>query len=585
MPSQPATRAAADLPLESCATERAAEAIRRGYDAYELAFLEITRRARDRFATRDWPGMQDDARERLALYGRMIAQVLDELHAVFPQAHRRADLWTDVRSVYAERIAGHGSAELAETFFNSVTRRALTTVGVNHDVEFVDFAFERVPPVIGGVGYRSYACNGSTADALRTMLAQYALGLDDGCLLHAAERIAARIEAAWSAGCASMRFDNLEMLEPVFYRRKGAYVVGRVRGGNRIMPLVLAFTHGHAGVQVDAVLLKESDVSIVFSFTRSYFHVDARRPSDVIQFLRTLMPLKPVAELYAGLGYNKHGKTELFRDLQRHLSRSDDRFVHAPGARGMVMAVFTLPSYDIVFKVIRDRFPEPKRTTRDAVRDQYRLVFMHDRAGRLVDANDFEHVVFDRERFSPALLDELLESCAESVRVDGDQVVIAHLYTERRVRPLDVYLKEADTAARIRVVLDYGQAIKDLAATNVFPGDLLLKNFGVTRHGRVVFYDYDELSLLEECRFRAIPPPRHPEDEMASEPWFHVGPADMFPEEFAKFLHMEPAEREAFLGTHGDLFEPGFWSGMQARLASGDIPDLAPYGPAARLGC
>ncbi len=265
------------------------------------------------------------------------------------------------------------------------------------------------------------------------------------------------------------------------------------------MPLAIALRNTERGIVVDAVVLTERDISVIFSFTRSYFHAAVRRVADVIQFLRSLMPYKPIAELYNALGHNKHGKTEAYRSLQRHLARTDERFGFAPGARGMVMVVFTLPSYDVVFKVIRDTFEQPKRTTRDRVRERYRLVFTHDRAGRLVDAQEFEHLVFARDRFSDDLLDELLHSASRSVHLEGDQVVIEHLYAERKVRPLDLYLSDADTAAAIRVALDYGQAIKDLAATNVFPGDLLFKNFGVTRHGRVIFYDYDELCLLSEC--------------------------------------------------------------------------------------
>jgi isocitrate dehydrogenase kinase/phosphatase len=350
------------------------------------------------------------------------------------------------------------------------------------------------------------------------------------------------------------------------------------------MPLVLALVHGSDGIVVDAALVAEAEVSIVFSFTRSYFHADVARPAEAIEFLRSLMPVKPVSELYNALGHNKHGKTELYREVRRHLDRTDERFERAPGTRGLVMEVFTLPSFDVVFKVIRDSFPPPKQTTPEEVRRRYQLVFGHDRAGRLVEAHTFEGLSFPRARFSRRLLAELVESSSRAVRVEGDEVVIRHGYTERRVRPLDLYLREAEDEAALHAALDYGQTIRDLAATGIFPGDLLLKNFGVTRHGRVVFYDYDELRLLAECDFRRLPAPRHEEDEWSAEPWFFVGSNDVFPEELGRFVPFDGSTRDAFLSVHGALYTPAFWQDIQRRNAAGEMVDIFPYPEERRLG-
>ncbi|MGH9577576.1 MAG: bifunctional isocitrate dehydrogenase kinase/phosphatase, partial [Terriglobales bacterium] len=323
--------------------------------------------------------------------------------------------------------------------------------------------------------------------------------------------------------------------------------------------------------------------SIVFSFTHSYFHVEVERPHEVIHFLKSIMPLKRVAELYIALGENKHGKTELYRDLLRQLERSTDRFEIAPGDPGMVMVVFTLPSYDVVFKVIRDKIPFPKTTTRRDVLKKYQLVFNHDRAGRLADAQEFEHLAFARDRFSEALLADLMETAADSVVVGDGQVVIKHLYTQRRMTPLNLYLRDAEEGAAREVAVEYGQAIKDLAATNIFPGDLLLKNFGVTRHGRVAFYDYDELCALTDCNFRDMPEPRDVEEELASEPWFYVGDGDLFPEEFITFMGLQGTVREVFLQMHGDLLSAEFWRKMQERHSAGEVIDIFPYREGRRL--
>jgi isocitrate dehydrogenase kinase/phosphatase len=560
-----------------------AEVIRRGFDAYESSFQAITRRAPMRFTDRDWAGMQADASERLDVYSTQLGEVDGELRALLSQGVTDKRIWSAMRQAYASGIAGYSAGELAETFFNSATRRAFSTAGVDAEIEFIDYAFTRVAPFLGRVTYQTYVRGDSTRDAIEALLGDRAFAVPYVDAAADANAVAARIEQAWEGGKAPTPFEDIEVLEPIFYRRKAAYLVGRVRGGNRVMPVVLALRNETGGVTVDAVLLSERDVSIVFSFTRSYFHADVPRPYEIIEFLRSLMPSKPIAELYSALGYNRHGKTELYRDLQQHLSRTTDRFEVAPGTRGMVMVVFTLPSYDVVFKVIRDRFAPPKRTTHARVRDRYRLVFRHDRAGRLVDAQEFEHLSFDRTRFSDELLEELSTCAGRSVTIDDSRVVIHHLYTERRVRPLDLYLKEMDSAACMRAALDYGQAIRDLAATNVFPGDLLLKNFGVTRNGRVVFYDYDELCLLGDCVFRDVPEPRYPEDELSAEPWYHVGRHDVFPEEFERFLQLSGTTRAAFLERHGTLFTRRSWADLQQRLRDGEVLDLYPYSPDVRL--
>ncbi|HEU4647441.1 MAG TPA: bifunctional isocitrate dehydrogenase kinase/phosphatase, partial [Gemmatimonadales bacterium] len=358
---------------------------------------------------------------------------------------------------------------------------------------------------------------------------------------------------------------------------------GRVHANGQCLPLVMPLLHGERGITVDAVLLTHDEASIVFGFSWSYFFVDAPYPRALVAFLSSIMPHKRIDELWTSIGHNKHGKTELWRNLMRHLERTDAKFNAAEGDEGLVMAVFTLPSFNIVFKVIKDTFLAPKRTTRRAVMDKYHLVFRHDRVGRLADAQEFEQLELRRRCFPPDLLDYLLRVAGSTVQADGERVVVRHCYTERRVTPLNLFLKQADAAAAHDAILDYGNAIKDLAGADIFTGDMLLKNFGVTRNGRVICYDYDELCLLTECHFRRIPPPRFDEDEYAAEPWFHVGEHDVFPEEFRAFLVPPGGLRETFLGAHSDLLDVDFWTGVQGRLAAGEIFDFFPYRQSRRL--
>ena len=249
----------------------------------------------------------------------------------------------------------------------------------------------------------------------------------------------------------------------------------------------------------------------------------------------------------------------------------------APGIKGLVMSVFTLPSFEIVFKLIKDKFGPSKNVTRQTVLDKYHLVKVHDRVGRMADTQEFSNLSLPLDRFHSACLKELLELCGNSVSVEGDQVVIKHLYTERRMTPLNIYLEACTDEERLAALDEYGQAIKQLAAANIFPGDMLLKNFGVTRHGRVVFYDYDEISYLTEVNFRKIPEPQTYEQEMASEPWYTVAAEDVFPEEFATFLFPSVEIRKEFAKLHGDLFEADYWKGLQERIEEGQMMEFFPY--------
>jgi isocitrate dehydrogenase kinase/phosphatase len=560
-----------------------ANTIHQAFAAYQKQFDTLTRQARWRFENQDWLGMQADAAERLDLYKNAVDRILLDIHKLLGE--RRSDklIWAGIKAVYSGLIASRDDWGLAETFFNSVTRRIFATVGVDPQIEFVDTDFETPPTPAKRPVYRTYERAASTVTLVEAILKDYRFGVVYQDLPRDAKLAAAEVEIHLRDIGALRVVERAEMIEAVFYRGQGAYLVGRVFSGTHLIPFVLALLNTPAGIVVDAVLLNENEVSILFSFTRSYFHVEVERPYDLVRFLKTIMPRKRVPDLYISIGYNKQGKTELYRDLLHHLASSIDRFEIAPGARGMVMLVFAMPAYDMVFKVIKDEFPPPKETTRAAVMAKYHLVFKHDRAGRLVDAQEFEHLKFERWRFSEALLHELQNSAAETVVVDEKHVVIKHLYVERQVMPLNIYLRETDEAVAVAAVMDYGHAIKDLAASGIFPGDLLLKNFGVTRHGRVVFYDYDELCLLPECNFRVMPPSQSYEEEISAEPWFAVRDNDIFPEEFERFLGLQGKLREIFLAHHADLFDPQFWQQHQARLRAGEVMHIFPYAQSQRL--
>ena len=560
----------------------AVASIHAAYEKYERGFEEITRRAQGRFERRDWSGAQADATERLALYKAHVDAAVADVHDILEDGVMERTVWAAMKSDHARSTAVRPDAELAETFFNSVTRRVFSTVGVDPAIEYL-YRSPSPPSLADPTIFDSYRAPAVDAALVRTILARipwavpYAQLDRDTALV--AELIDGRVRQTLNAPGPV----ELDMVRAVFYRNKGAYVVGRIRAGTEIIPLVLPLLHAERGIVVDAVLMTSDEASVVFGFSWTYFRVDAPSPRALVDFLGTIMPLKLVHELYTSIGYNKHGKTELYRSLMRHLEEPDARFAFVEGEEGMVMAVFTLPALNVVFKVIKDSFGAPKNTTRRAVMEKYHFVFVRDRVGRLADAQEFEHLEFPRRCFPDDLLEYLVRVAGATMRLEGDRVIVRHLYTERRVTPLNLFLKDANEAAAEDAVVDYGNAIKDLAAADIFTGDMLLKNFGVTRNGRVICYDYDELCLLSECRFRRIPEPASHEDELSAEPWFYVGEQDVFPEEFKAFLVPSGSLRETFLAAHGNLLDTTFWQGVQRRLRAGEVVDVFPYRRDARL--
>jgi isocitrate dehydrogenase kinase/phosphatase len=534
---------------------------------YNEEFGRITRRAALNFLAEDWHTAQLDAVARIELYELRVARAVAVVAGQLQSKRTDVALWTDIKRAYEIIVARRPDSDFYRTFFNSVTRDLFGTVGVNPEVEFCATSVGRAS---GAVPIRVYRVSGSLPTAVREVLTDLPFGAAIDDTDAAVHRVSAEIGRYFQTGRLSGHPESIELIEPLFYRGMHAFVVGRLIGDGSITPLVISFTNSSKGVQVDAVMLARADVGSLFGYARSYFHVDLPVVSAAITLLRSFMPRKSIDELYTVLGRAKQGKTERYFALQRHLDKSIDSFVHAPGERGLVMVVFTLPSHDLVFKVIRDQFGAPKTSTREDVIERYRFVFRHDRAGRLVDAQEFKQLRLPRARFMPALTNELLGEAGESCRIEGEDLIIEHCYIERRLRPLNLFLREADPAAAEAAIIDYGNSLRDLAASNVFPGDLLLKNFGVTNHGRVIFYDYDEICLVSDCVFRDLPKPSREDEEFSGEPWYYCGPHDVFPEQWLPFLSIPPALCGVFKEHHAELLTAAWWRNISEHCLRAD---------------
>ncbi|HIZ50081.1 MAG TPA: bifunctional isocitrate dehydrogenase kinase/phosphatase [Candidatus Pseudomonas excrementavium] len=550
------------------------------FDAYRATFRDLTLGARARFEKAQWPEIQETSTARINLYDERIFETRDRLSAD-PACSDilDADCWPAIKQAYIELIEDRFDDDLAETWFNSVFFKMHRHDQISDRTMFVHSTRPAVRKPSRVPLTRGFISGGCLTGLARQILDQYAFDAPWADFERDCQLIVRCLRQGLPDWAQLDHGLTVELIQPVFYRNKGAYLVGRVLSQGEKWPFVLPLVHREKeGISVDTVITDESEVSIIFSFTRSYFMVDVAVPVEMIGFLKRLLPGKQIAELYTALGFYKQGKSEFYRALIDYMARNpEDRFIMAPGVRGMVMTVFTLPGFNTVFKIIKDRFSPSKNISRATVIEKYRLVKRHDRVGRMADTQDFADFRFARDSFEPDCLQELLEVAPSTVIIQGDTVLVRQCWTERRMTPLNIYLESASESQIREALLDYGQAIKELAAANIFPGDMLLKNFGVTRHGRVVFYDYDEISYLTEVNFRHIPEPLYPEQEMSSEPWYSVGPNDVFPEEFPVFLFADIQQRRLFSQLHGDLFDADFWKGLQHQILDGKVIDVYPY--------
>ena len=569
-----------------------AKAMMDGFNRHYRLFRTESALAKHRFETADWHGQQRSARERIEFYDLRVKEASHRLEKEFRAHEQPMEVWQQVKLHYIGLLIDHHQPELAETFFNSVTTKILHRTYFHNEFIFVRPAvsteyIENDEPAAAPTYWAYYPSRDTLHETMARIIDNLRLQRPFQDLPRDTQRVVEAVSARLAHVTLRANF-QIQVLSSLFFRNKGAYVVGKIINGFNEVPFALPILHAEDGkLVIDACLFGEDDLQMLFSFARAYFMVDMEVPSAYVQFLRSLMPRKPRAEIYNALGLAKQGKTLFYRDFLFHLRHSSDKLRIAPGIKGMVMLVFDLPSFPYVFKIIKDYYPPQKDTTREQIKGKYLLVKQHDRVGRMADTLEYSEVAFARERFEDELIEEIRKFAPSQLEIsdrdgDGDEeVIIKHLYIERRMIPLNIYLQEAfdsgDHGQVERAVIEYGNAIKDLVAANIFPGDMLWKNFGVTRNGKVVFYDYDEIEYITDCNFRRVPAPRSEEEEMSGEVWYSVGPRDVFPETFGPFLLGHPMVREVFMRHHPDLLDAAFWQSHKERIEAGYVYDVFPY--------
>ena len=555
-----------------------AKTVLNGFDRHIYLFSEITQSAQQRFEKCQWAEVQLAAKSRNDFYDLRVAETLDTIKQDFRIDELNGELWQAVKVSYVKLLEKHFQPELAESFYNSVFCHLFEREYYHNAYIFVKSSCrlsQRKPPEIftrylpSEKGLYQTIADIMNRDELKVPYEN--LKRDINTLIRAFRKQAHKTRY-------QLEDLQFEMLNFVFYRNKGAYIIGKVISPAGETPFIVAVLNNEkGGLYIDALLTEGESMAVVFGFARAYFFVDCQHPHALVDFLKGLVPHKTRADLYSAIGFHKQGKTQFYRDFLNHLASSDDQFVLAAGIKGMVMSVFTLPSYPYVFKIIKDKFSPSKNMTKQDVKGKYRLVKLHDRVGRMADTMEYSEVAFPKDRFSDELLEELNKVASSIIRYEGDLIIIAHLYIERRMVPLNLFLADATDDELDMAIYGYGEAIKQLIAANIFPGDMLLKNFGVTRHGRVIFYDYDEITYMDEVNFRVKPTPMTEEQIYAAEPWYSVAPGDMFPEELATFALANPKYRAAFMKHHPELLEASFWQQCQKNVANGIVEDVFPY--------
>jgi isocitrate dehydrogenase kinase/phosphatase len=550
-----------------------------GFNHHYALFRDCARIAKAHFEAGNWLAIAHTSQDRIDFYDRRVAETVARLEREFGCAHIDEARWEAVKRHYIALLIDHKQPECAETFFNSVSCKILHRTYFHNRCLFVRPALSTEHIDADPPSYRSYyPRQHGLRHALIDVVLDFRLERRFADFRRDLRNILAAFRQRFPRPFALEANHQLQVLSSPFFRNRTAYIVGRVINGFHSYPFVVPLKHDADGkLYVDALLLEPEQIALLFSANRAYFLVDMEVPSAYVSFLRDVVPVRTEAELYTMVGLQKQGKTLFFRDFLHHLKHSTDNFIVAPGIKGLVMTVFTLPSYPYVFKVIRDKISPSKETTPEKVKEKYFLVKHHDRVGRMADTLEYSDVAIPRARCAPELIKELKWFAPSLIEEDGDMIVVKHLYIERRMTPLNLFLESATPAQRASALRDYGDALKQLAAVNIFAGDLLFKNFGVTRYGRVVFYDYDEIDYLTACCFRRIPAPPAGYDEMSGEVWYPVGPNDVFPEEFATFLLTDSEVRADFLARHADLLDADWWQAAQRRLAGTELPEVLSY--------
>ncbi|WP_024604157.1 MULTISPECIES: bifunctional isocitrate dehydrogenase kinase/phosphatase [unclassified Pseudoalteromonas] len=572
--------------LQHVVARKLARSVFAGFEAMFSQFLNITLGAQSRFEQRQYHSVQSAMRERLQVYEREVKNVSEAVRVIAYAELTCPQTWQLAKNIYGDMVQNHENKPIAHTFFNSTFGAIWDDKKIRTVHLFVLKAKYRSEP-------RSYeslvsrvSLHNGFNNAVKTLITNQVFRVPFSQL----ERDVATLQSTLMQGAKqqckqvyeliNLNDGYIEYANSLFFRNKACYLIGRciAKNGDN-MPFAIAILNTDEGLKLDAVMMGADQLSLLFGFARTYFMVDTDKPARYVDYLSVLIPHKQRFELFNAIGFIKHAKTEFYRykvDTTKN-SPANFKYVKAPGTPGMVMLVFTIEGLDYVYKVIKDKFSAPKTATKAQVKEKYNFVKQADRVGRLVDTHEFRYLAFDLSRFSDELLEQMKSQIGSSMVISGKALILKHVYVERKMTPLNLYITRCDNKTLERVMHDYGKAIKELAGANIFPGDMLMKNFGVTRWGRVVFYDFDEICPLTDCNFREVPQTQNALEELSSNSYFDIAENDIFPSQFKVFFSANEIAFNYFNNEHSNLFLATFWQGCQQQVHNGYLPDVYPY--------
>jgi len=571
-----------------------------GFEQHYQNIKSASIEAKRCFEKKEWMKIESDSKLRLNFYDEQVDVFCKNLSSELKKktlygakdeynepTHIEkfdSEFWKKTKLMYIELITDHRQPELAETFYNSVFCRIFSRSFYNNQFIFTKPCvslnyIDMDEPVIDSY----FVEDKQLKNAFKSILHSYGFNCQLGNLDEDIKRLEEQL--FMQIPRLSSEVFEIQVISTPFIRGKCAYIAGKIVSQlHSDTPILIALLNDDKkGLYVDSLLTDRGSISIVFSFSRSYFFITTDYPSAIVEFLKELLPGKTRAVLYSAIGLHKQGKTLLYRHFLKYSKVTSEKLIIAPGIKGMVMSVFTFPMYPYVFKIINDKFAPPKMGTKEMVKDRYYFVKNHVRVGRLADTWEFSNVAFPIKDIDDALLTELKKKAGSNIEIEGELLIIKHMYIENKMTPLNMYLETANKEQQAHIIQDYGKAIDELINSNIFPGDMLTKNFGVTRQNRVVFYDYDEITLMSTPVFKKIPKSRSYEEEMASEPWYYVGQNDVFPEEFKYFMLPNKFMKETFNNHYKKLLDADYWISIQEKIQENGVMDYYPYGSEKRM--
>jgi len=563
-----------------------AELILAIFDEFYSLLCEYPYRAKVAFESSDPHASIRISRERLALYSRYISEHGPRLRAALRALAENPRVWDALDPMFEAMIVDRYEADIAFSFAHSLRRNIGREIWRPVAYSFPPPSKQRVFSM-ASVHRRLFVKDRIDSDLIASALRVPGFATPFRDLEGDSRAIVERLERVLHEAPDAPPPVALDVVEAGFYRDRSAFVVGRwVLRDERIVPFVVALLNGPAGIYVDALLHRVSDIHNLFSSALANFHVTTRLYYQTCVFLFSLMPLRPFGLHYSTIGFNHVGKVAILNDIMDQMRHSGLKFRRSPGAAGTVALGFTFDNCGYHLKIIRDRpttsYKWGKYPGVAAVVDKYRLVHEINRAGSMLDNVMYYNLRLDRDMFDPVFLDELCRESAHSVQVDADGVFIRSLIVQMKIIPLPVYLARASETETRDVIISLGTCIRNNAATNIFNKDLDSRNYGVGRYGRVFLFDYDAVEKLTEIKIRTNSD-REPGEEEVPE-WFFEDGVIFLPEELD--YGMQLVNRFAlrcFREENADLLSVRYWQAVQQKLLRGEVPELRIYPESSKL--